>query len=84
MIKTILSLLCAAVLLGACTSYNQKNYKKYNGISYEEYEKQRKEQQNQTQIEYIDETVGEEDIEDPYATPLEITEEDVVESVNSS
>ncbi len=83
MTKTILSILCAAVLLGACTNYNQKNYKKYDGISYAEYEKQRKEREQQ--YEYLYETLSEEDITSPYdAVPEVVVEEDIVESVNSS
>ena len=82
MSKTILSILCATVLLGACTSYNQKNYKRYDGISYAEYERQRKEREQQ--YEYLYETVSEEDITSPYDAAPEVVEEDVVESVNSS
>ncbi len=82
MSKTILSILCATVLLGACTSYNQKNYKKYDGISYAEYERQR--QEREKQYEYLDEAISEEDINSPYDVAPEVVEEDVVESVNSS
>ena len=82
--KIVFTLLCAMIAFGACNNYNQKNYRKYKGISYAEYERQKAEQERQN-VEYLDDSILESDISDPYASVgEEIVEEDVVESVNSS
>ncbi len=83
MMRIVLTLICAVIMFGACNNYNQKNYRKYNGISYAEYE--RKQQEQQRQVEYLYDDIAENDISDPYASVgEEIQEEDVIESVNSS
>ena len=56
--KLLLSLFCSVLVLGACNTYGEKNYKKYRSVSYEQYEQQReREEQAQTgKIEQIVET----------------------------
>lgn len=99
MMRVVISILCAVILLGACnTTYNQKNYKKYTGISYQEYEARRKQhrlQQEQQQqaaqpVEYLyQRDIEEEDIDtssehDFSSQVYGGADEDVIESVNSS
>jgi hypothetical protein len=38
--KLLLTLFCAVLVFGACDTYNEKNYKTYRAISYDQYEKQ--------------------------------------------
>jgi hypothetical protein len=89
--KLLLSIICAAVALGACNTYSEKNYKKYKGISYEQYEDIRKEQQAETKqvpiVPPVPSVVQEEEIETAQPVGMEDltgTDNEVVESTNST
>ena len=89
MIRILFALLFSSIILSACgASYDQKNYKKYTGISYQEYEakrKQHQQEQEKEKVEYLYQRDVEEDNIDLYpSVTTDIIEEDVIESVNSS
>lgn len=88
MIKIVFALICTlAVFSGCAGNYDQKNYKKYTGISYQEYEARRKQhQQEQEKIEYLyQRDIEEDNIDTTFpSVNTDIIEEDVIESVNSS
>lgn len=84
MVKTLLSFLCVVFVLSACNMYNEKNYKKYRGISYEQYERE----QNQKDADNIGSMgldVSESDIAAPsFENAPEDIDSEVIESTNSS
>lgn len=79
--KIILFLLPLCLFLAACNTYNQKNYKKYRGISYEQYELE-KMKKEKALIREQQTDILESDISAPVIPEESI--EDIVESTNST
>ena len=89
--KILLSIICAAVVFGACNTYSEKNYKKYKGISYVQYGDIRKEQQAETKQTPIvpppPTVVQEQPVETTQPVGMEDltgTDNEVIESTNST
>ncbi len=77
--------LTAALILGACGVYSEKNYKKYSGISYEEYDRQTAKDQAAQRVEPLEENVNQNDIDAPEPSGENLNiEEEIIESSNSS
>ncbi len=80
-----LPLLAAALLLGACGVYSEKNYKKYTGISYEEYDRQTAKDHAAQRVEPLEENINQNDIDAPQPESEDLNiEEEIIESSNSS
>lgn len=80
--KMIFSIISLCLVLGACNSYNPKNYKRYTGIRYEDYA------QNAKKQELLDNNISEveqDDISSPVFEQVEAMDDDsIVESTDSA
>lgn len=84
MTRTVLAVLAVVFIFSACNTYSEKNYKKYQGISYAEYEKERQRKEAE-KVDVTGETVEETEIEAPkFDFEYDAFGNEIVESTNST